>query len=165
VKIETLIGLVIILLMGTLTAYIGWKRGRNPTFWFIMGIFFGWLGFVVVYFLPKQEEVLKQREEELGKIQKKEEPLSLEKIEPVIEPVKDAPHSQETNWFYLNKEHQTQGPVLASTIEELWKKQEITRASFVWKEGMQDWKRVEELSDLYQLLQHLQKSPSSNEPL
>ena len=157
-KIETLVGFVIILLMGTLTAYIAWKRGRNPTFWFIVGICFGWLGFVVVYFLPKQEEVLKQREEELSKDQKKEA-LRMEKIEPV----KEESHSQEPSWFYLDKEHKQHGPVLAAIIENLWKKQEIVPTTFVWKEGMQDWKRVEELSDLLHFLQQPQNNLSMGE--
>ena len=152
-KIETLIGLLIILLMGTLTAYIAWKRGRNPTFWFITGILFGWLGFLVVYFLPVQEEVLKQREEELSKIQKGEEPLSFETVELVIEPVKNEAHFQQSSWFYLNKEHKTLGPVLGSIIKELWNRQEIAPTTFVWKEGMQEWKRIKELSDLHQFLQ------------
>lgn len=153
VKIETLIGLVIILLMSTLTAYVAWKRGRNPTFWFLIGLFFGWLGFLVVYFLPKQEEVLKQRGEEVSGVRKKEapepvaEPITLE-----IEPIQNVV-SEEACWYYLDKAHAQQGPLAALTLEELWKKQEIVSKTFVWKEGMSDWKRIEDLSDLFHSLQ------------
>jgi hypothetical protein len=163
VKIETLIGLLIILLMGALTAYVAWKRGRSPLIWFIVGIFFGWLGFLLVYFLPVQEEVLKQREEEVSRAQKIE-PQNLEKqglekqgLEK-IEPVQEKHAYEEVNWFYLDKERKQQGPISSSSIENLWKKQEIMPATYVWKEGMQDWKKVEELPGLIRALQEPNQS-------
>lgn len=51
-------------------------------------------------------------------------------------------------WYYLDEQHEQQGPVSLIALRELWKTGRLLPTAFVWSKGMFQWKKVEELPDL-----------------
>ncbi|MDB6081926.1 MAG: putative rane-associated protein [Chlamydiia bacterium] len=134
-KIQLLIVILIPLLYGFLAAYIAVPRGRNPTLWFCLGAFFGFLGFLAVFLLPPAVPAL-----EKGGIV----------LKPITKPVSPL---IEKSWFYLDGERLQQGPFPFSTLQKLWKDGSIIPSTYVWQEGMENWKKLEAYDELLELLQ------------
>lgn len=44
-----------------------------------------------------------------------------------------------TQWYYVDPQHQRQGPVAAESIAQLYRSGALTRASLAWREGMSQW--------------------------
>ena len=44
-----------------------------------------------------------------------------------------------TEWYYVDAQQQRQGPVAASAVADLFRAGTLTRASLVWREGMEQW--------------------------
>ena len=109
--------------MGGLTAFLAKKRGRDPAWWFVVGLLAGIFGLIALFFYPPvvQSEVAPPK--------------------PPPAPVDDALALKA--WYYLDSEHKTLGPTTLADLQKI-----ATPATYVWCEGMQDWKKIEELPDL-----------------
>lgn len=147
--------MILWILMGIATSYIANQRGRDPYIWFALGMFFGVLALLTLVLLPqvKAEELEKdERNKEI--VERREKQMEeQERIEnaPDLEP-----QSIETKeWFYLDKERQQHGPLSFYVINELWEGGTVNSQTYVWTEGMPEWKRVQEISDLYDILERL----------
>jgi len=132
------------LAMGALSAYLANNRGRDPYVWFALGLLFGILGIVVLMFLPVYK---KDDAKTIGDLQKTEKILTITPI--VTQPVQQY---LSVDWFYLDKEGKQQGPISFDGFKEKWKNKEIEASTFVWCESMKDWKRIEDLEDLQNVL-------------
>lgn len=51
-----------------------------------------------------------------------------------------------TQWYYVDPQHQRQGPVTAEAIAQLYRSGVLTRASLAWREGMSQWTPMGELA-------------------
>jgi hypothetical protein len=119
---------------GFWTAYLARKRGRNPNRWFWVGLGLGILGVLLVVVLPKPA-------------------IKKPAIKVQAKPVFELP--PEKKWFYLTESHEQKGPFL--DLAPTWKSQEINENSFIWTEGMGEWKRLKELPQLYRDLSSLKE--------
>lgn len=148
------------MLMGLATGYLAQQRGRDPYIWFALGLFFGILALLALVLLPqvrspeemeadrKNEEIIKLREKQMQEQEKIEDAPDLQ------------PQSIQTKeWFYLDKSRQQQGPHSFYVITELWENGDITAHSYVWAEGMPEWKHV---NDIPELLTALEQNESEN---
>jgi len=128
------------LLIGVSTAYFAQQRGRNPYIWFAIGIFFGLLGLLFVFLLP----VVNANEESDSNVDK-------ESFAPLL-PQKN--HEFLINdWFYLDSQNKQQGPISFNALKKMLEEEEIKRSTFVWSEGMPDWKKIEEFGELKDFLE------------
>lgn len=139
------------ILIGGVTGYFAEQRGRNPFLWFFIGMFFGFLGLLVLFLLPsaKKENVATPRPEE------REDPRQVLMTPP---PVLTEKPLEQREWFYLDLTHQQQGPVSFQEVERLWKENQISARTYLWSEGMGDWKRIELFPEL------LEKFEDKKEP-
>jgi hypothetical protein len=119
---------------GFLCSYIAKKKARNPNLWFWLGILLGVLGVLLVTFLPKQGTKRKKR---VSKPKVVEEPKQLE---------------WEERWFYLDKSRASKGPLTLQELQKIWKEEECTESTYVWKDGMEGWKHLKDLPDLQKTL-------------
>lgn len=108
-------------------------RGRDPIVWFFLGMLFGLLGILVLYCLPKPKEK--------EKVQADLPPIEKPSIVPLVI---DAPKE----WFFVDKSKTRHGPVDFSILKSKWTNQTIDPFTYVWSEGMQTWKKIEELPDI-----------------
>lgn len=149
--------MILWMLMGVATAYLAYQRGRDPYIWFAIGIFFGLLAMLVLVLLPpvKSEEELEadQRNEEI--IERREK--QVEEQERLENAPDMQPQSVETQeWFCFDKAGQQQGPLSFYSLNEMWENGEINSKSYVWTEGMADWKHISNTPDLHQVLEKLE---------
>lgn len=140
----TFISIFFWLLIGGATAHFAKQRGRDPVIWFLVGIFFGLLGLLLLFILPvaSDQSQLAEQAPEVNSLasSKNEDKPSLPHPNPPDYLVKD--------WFYLDGASKQQGPVTFDTLRRIWQEGKIGWSSYVWCEGMESWKRLEELVDL-----------------
>ena len=127
--------LAIALLIGVLTAYFAKNRGKSPLLWFFIGTFFGIFGFIALFFFPTQKQEVGP-EKETAQIQEMQ---------------KESPF-KDTSWFYADKAYTQQGPVPFNELVRLWKQNEVSQETYVWSQGMKEWKRIGEDQLLQEVL-------------
>ncbi len=115
------------LLTGLLSARTARKRGRHPRRWFALGILLGIFAVLILYALPtKKVPVI---------------------CETSATPVSNKPEPGLSGrlWYYLSATEERIGPVCFEELKEKREKGEISSTTYLWTEGMLDWKRLEEL--------------------
>lgn len=117
---------------GLLCAYLAHRQKKNRALWFMIGLFLGIFGVALILILPWLEGRAK---------------AMAYKSAPVI-PTPPLIQEQPKLWYYLDATRQTQGPIGFPELASLWKEQSLTEQSYVWKEGMEEWKRLSEISEL-----------------
>lgn len=125
------------LLFGVVTAYFAKQRGRNPYTWFLVGTFFGILGLITVFILPSLVADGDDPDSESA---------DLEKSEPMIQ----LPHHDYAikDWFYYDNQKQRSGPISYDDLKQRFKDNIIDPESFLWSEGMTEWKQLKDIPDL-----------------
>lgn len=114
-------------LIGIISAYISWKRGKNPYLWFAIGFMFGLVGFFAVFFLEKNKKPAK----ELPK-----------------EPVFTIQGPTNKFWYYLDPSHQQNGPLSKDALTAAWKEGKVNLSTFIWHEELSEWKPFKEILKL-----------------
>ena len=112
---------------GSLSAFLGKRRGRNPILWFFIGLFLGIFGVLLAVILPTPKR----------------------KVPPPFAPA--PPKNSESwlkLWYYLDPSHQKQGPFEFPAFAQLLKEAKLSDVSYIWGEGMKEWKRLSEMPEL-----------------
>ncbi len=115
-------------IMGLLTSYIAYRRGRNLYLWFAIGFLFGIFGVMGIFFATRNK--------------KKEIPIASEPV-PVPQPIIVGPIDK--FWYYLDPAHVQQGPMSHDALTSAWREGKITPNTYVWHEDLSDWKPLQEL--------------------
>ena len=116
-------------LIGGLSAYLSYRRGRNPYLWFFIGFLFGIFGIMAIFFAPLTK--------------KKKGVASLQPTE--IKPIPKIAGPKDKFWYYLDPSNQQQGPMSHDALTLAWKEGRIVPTSYVWNEELTDWKPLQEL--------------------
>lgn len=130
---ESVQGVLVQIVFGCITAYLAKERGRSPPIWFLVGFFAGIIGLVVLLLFPSMLVSGKKIAEPM--------PGPIAAPPPLAEP-------EMTGWFYLDEQYQPSGPHPFSLIIARWQLHELDRSSYLWREGMPDWQKVEELPEV-----------------
>lgn len=109
------IGLIILIVIATINAYISILKGFKWPTWFILTLLLGPLVTIILYFSKKKKTSL-------------EESFTI---------------PRDGLWFYLTKDSKQIGPISSYRVEELFEIKELSHDTYVWKEGMQEWKKLE----------------------
>ncbi len=126
--------------IGALSAYLAIRQGRNPYLWFFIGIFFGLLGILVMFFAPGKQ---KPRQTAVP-------------AAPLIEEILVGPTDK--FWYYLDETHEQKGPMSFSALNKAWKQGTITTQTFVWNEEFSDWKPLKECIQTRKIIQSALKT-------
>jgi hypothetical protein len=116
------------LFFGLLGSHFAKKRGRSQLAWFFIGLLTGIFGIATLFLLPK--------------IAKK--PLPSPKAPPSVK----RSDVWLKMWYYLDPSHAPQGPLPFPDLIKTWKEQRIGEATYIWGEGMTEWKRLRDEPDL-----------------
>lgn len=133
---ELFTSIILWLLMGAITSYFSRRRGRDPIAWFFIGMLLGLLGLLLLFILPAIKPVVEK------------EVIGGETI--VVEPIKVEPVDELllNEWFYLDKSRHQQGPISFSALRDCLLQGVIDENTFLWCEGMDNWKRLRELKEI-----------------
>lgn len=126
-----LLSIVLGIFIGWGCSYLAQQRGRDPWIWFIIGFFLGLLGLVLLMILPN----VKVNEEKMT-VSDQGQCADMKKLNG-IEPEKE-------EWYFLDDEGVQSGPVTLSSLRQLFEDKKISSISYVWSEGMEEWKTIEE---------------------
>ena len=127
-------------ILGISTAVTARFRGRSPQKWFFIGLFFGWLGLLLLYILPSKV---------LG------EEIKVPPI-PSETPVEKLEQSERGGeWFFLDREKNVCGPVTDRILKDKWKEGQLSSESWVWNESIVDWKQISRVQSLLDWLQRM----------
>jgi hypothetical protein len=141
----TLLTLIVWLVIGTLTAYVATKRGRNPYNWFFIGLLLGLIGLLILVMLP----VYVSKDEERPDTDNGAHNTVITIKPVVIQPVQQY---LSYDWFFIDKTGKQQGPLSFDTFRSKWVNKEFDETSYVWCESMKEWQRVADLKDLLKVL-------------
>jgi GYF domain 2 len=142
---QTLISFVIFLTFGAICSFVAKQKGRDPVAWYILGMLFCLLALVVLFLLPplpSQAEDIEENEDQ--------------KLSGLKPGGQTEPLYTQNEWFYISEEKRAQGPVGFELLKKMWQEGRLSSNSFLWTEGMNQWKRVKELKGMEDAL-----SPSS----
>lgn len=147
---ETMLSLFLVFAMGAITAYYAGQRGRDPFAWFLIGLFLGIFGVILVFILPSLEDEKKITSDESQVYRFQKNLLEVEAVE--------ATHTQNQEfltkeWFYYDLNKTRQGPVTVEELKKMWKDKVLNGETYVWCEGLDDWKKIQELQALFTHLQ------------
>ncbi len=136
---KMLLSLFMLLFFGALSAYIAKQKDRDPVGWFLIGVLLGIFSPLILLFLPNASA------SKNGPKDTQENEDRLLEIKPGQLSNLDDYSSKE--WFYL---HGTQhsGPFSFLKIQSLWNEGKIQPVTFVWTEGMAEWKKIADLQNL-----------------
>ncbi|PWU16321.1 MAG: hypothetical protein C5B45_00695 [Chlamydiae bacterium] len=119
--------ITISLFWGWITARCAQKKGLNQRNWYIAGVLFCVLAFIMVLFQRKKD---------------------LKILDPVVHKPQFIPihlSQRENLWYYLNKTGQQLGPISFQDLTSVWENKKIQEESYVWNEDLEDWKRLKEV--------------------
>ncbi|SPN74046.1 hypothetical protein C10C_0909 [Chlamydia serpentis] len=160
--------LLFYMILGCLSAYIADKKNRNVIGWFLAGAFFGFIGLIILLLLPARQNNSsdKLREDPFDNsyvfddLQKKleDEKATEEDKLTSAQDLKEVIIDTE-KWFYLDKARKTVGPLSFENLILFLKDQDyhskaktVPEEIWVWKKGMEDWKRTKNVTELQQAL-------------
>lgn len=115
---------------GYLSSYIAYRRGRSPGIWFLVGITFNLLGVFLSLLMPKKRKVALVKE-----------PVRLKAVV-------NRSESWLKLWYYMDSANTRKGPFDFPDFIALRKNNHIQNHSFVWGEGMKEWKKLSDLPEL-----------------
>ena len=112
--------------IGSFSAYLAHKRGRNPYLWFSVGFLFGIFGIFAIFFATRQKEKTLKN------------PVKKEPVYTISGP-------RDKMWYYLDAQHTQQGPMSHDALLKALKETKINETTHVWNEEMTDWQRLKEI--------------------
>ncbi len=140
--------IIFALIIACCTAYYANRKGRNPIIWFILGILLGIIAPLILLFLPTVNGGRNVEKPTMSV----SNPDPLLRQQPPLPPPSPAElkHQEEEEklWYYLDQQHQQMGPVSIVALRELWNTGRLNLNSYVWTNGMSQWEKVDQLSEL-----------------
>jgi len=118
--------ITISLFWGWITARFAQKKGLNPRNWYIAGVLFCALAFIVLLFRRKKNLKIP-------------DPVYKPELIPIYLP------QQENLWYYLDETGQQFGPISLQALTRAWEDKKVQEESYVWNEGLEDWKKFKEV--------------------
>lgn len=117
-KIPTPLMLLSATVMGSVSAYLAHKRGKNPYLWFGIGFLFGIFGIFAIFLLPRFS----------GKKRAKPTPPSWSLKGP-----------SDKFWYYLAPGGEQKGPLSRDAIKKALDEGMIDHSTYIWHEELSDW--------------------------
>ena len=141
---DFLIALGMGLIWGTACMFFAKKKGRDPKGWFILGLLFSFFAFLVLILVPSQKAMALAAEAKA--LKEKEEAEQLELLESTVNP--KATTLEKRSWYYLDKSNSRIGPIDLDSLKKEKSEGNIHTQTYLWSEGMLDWKILDELNYL-----------------
>lgn len=143
-----LLSFILLLLIASFTAYYANRKGRSPVAWFVIGILLGIFAPLILLFFPAVKN--EQRDKELPTMTVSNPDPSLEQVPKPVLTEAELKHQEEADklWYYLDQNHEQIGPVSIIALRELWKRGKLEINNYVWSDGMEEWKKIDNLPEL-----------------
>lgn len=144
-----LLSLSLLLIFAILSSYLAKQRGRDPIAWFMIGLFLGIFGPILLLLLPA---LTNENGEPLADLEENED-VKLANIHENHSGL----HFSNKEWFYVDRKQE--GPVQFEYLQRIWREGRISKNSFVWSEGMPKWQKIQEIPDFENALSLAESVP------
>ncbi len=131
----TLLSLILCGLIGWACSVQAQKRGRNPTYWFIGGLFFGIFALILLFLLPPLKKTRAPAAKTASSID----------ITPTLGLEALFPSQTSKLWYYLDEQSQQFGPMSFEALRRSWSEGKLKLHTFVWNEELDNWKQFNEV--------------------
>ncbi len=159
---QTYLNILILTLIGGVTAFLARERGRDPIFWFFIGILFSVFGLITLLVMPdlskeanKEDKDLKDmttnKQENLLPKNSPATPLPLPPASPLEKPPFPTPLSED-QWFYMDYHWEMSGPWTLTEFAEHWRRGEMPAETMVWNPNLEQWTAIAQLKELQDYL-------------
>lgn len=136
---EVVIVIISWLIFGGAASYFAGQRGRDPFAWFFIGMLLGILGLLLLFLLPPLSSSSQGGvPEEIAVEKPKEESWTGIRLK---------------EWYFLDSEHKQVGPNPYSALRDMWISKKISDQTYVWCDGMENWKKIGEMPELKESLE------------
>lgn len=112
---------------GLFCSKIAKNKNRNTYVWFILGILFGLLSLIIIYFLKPLRST------------------SINTILPTQGQILDIPENDNNYWYYLDHEKKQIGPLSINKIFNNYLEKVISEDTYVWNDTMSTWIKFKEV--------------------
>lgn len=132
------------ILLGIISAYIAFKKQRNPFGWFFIGFLFGLIGIVIVLILPPSD-IRGNSNQNCFSEEDYTDPtleISSKEVEETAEKTITSPIFEAPNWFYLDENKKAIGPFNEENLMTILLTKENRKEIWIWKKGMPDWQKT-----------------------
>jgi hypothetical protein len=158
---------------GVICAIIANGRGRSAVGWFFIGFFLSCIGLVILLVIPdlaKEQFERSRRDAETRRLREQlradrqlgdqrydevhkrlgvhDKALGVDTAPPPPSALGGAATGSQyaaAPWYFDGGEGRRMGPLPFDDLRAAWRRSEVGPETFVWTEGMADWKRVREL--------------------
>jgi len=111
--------------VGAISAFMAWKRGKNPYLWFLLGAFLGIFGLIfLIYSKPRKGHQKNSRKD----------PNTID-VTPRLQSV-----HQDKFWYYLDPANQQEGPMSFDALSRALSEGKINPKTYIWNDGLENWK-------------------------
>jgi hypothetical protein len=122
-KIFWLLSLLAGIIYGCICSHLAKKKGKNPVWWFAMGMACGIFAPIFLFFLPPT---------------KKPNP-------PILQSELFNTEELKILWYYVEENRQQCGPVTIKGLLNAFKDGKLSESSYVWNEKMENWQMISHL--------------------
>ncbi len=114
---------------------IAYKKNRDTETWFWLGLYFGIIALIIIYFLKPL------------KIIKKTKNISINSLNNKFAVLK----ADNNYWYYLDNEKKQIGPMSLSKLYDSYLKGIVSSYTYVWNDTMDNWKKLIDVPTLRNL--------------
>ncbi len=141
----TFISIVIMFLLGSICSHNARMKNRNRQVWFILGVLFGAIALIVLFFLPRRiperlTPVHSTAQDGLGGAPFEDNSNEDAPLSPSSEPL--------VLWYYLTPDDTQVGPMSLQALKSAWVDDKVNADSYLWNESMDEWKKVVDIDNL-----------------
>jgi hypothetical protein len=127
---------------GVASAYFAKKQKRNPYIWFVVGLFLGIFGLLLLLMLPLVQRL---RQKSPPPSQQSPTTITIEAKQASILIDSLKPEYEKALWYYLDHKNMQKGPMSFQAFENEWGSGSINESSYIWSDVMTDWKTFKEV--------------------
>lgn len=137
---------------GVLTAMVAKKKGRNTILWFLVGFSFGLIGLLVAWKLSPVNTDPKAKSATIPIREVRSEAASPADQPYPSENVKRIPTSLSIQWYYINADLDTVGPLKVDELRKHLHDNKLDASTYIWCEEFVDWMQISEFQNSSTLL-------------
>ena len=113
--------------VGVIASRMAKLKGRDPVMWFWLGVLFGLIALIVLYFLKD---------------------LKSSKESPEVHVVEEKKLDSAGVWYFLDQKQSPAGPFSFDDIRAMFKEGSLSTSSYLWYEEWTDWKLASDVPGL-----------------
>lgn len=144
--------------IGLLSSHYAQKRGRDASTWFVLGVLLGIFAPILLFILPPVNRPVPEQTSPAAGSSHAVFPVTMSMTKEAVDNGEASTGKSDVSdttaallakdWHYIDVNGKQEGPCPYGDLRLAAQREAVNSQSFVWTEGMSDWKRAGEVPDL-----------------